>query len=68
MTLFAPLSFLGSIYNFVSLELMMRGRDPHPMPVGTFVRGLVDVLLDGASATAEAARPPSRPARKSRAK
>lgn len=43
--------FLGSIYNFVALELMMRGHDPHPMPVWTFVRGLVDVLLQGAASS-----------------
>lgn len=41
-------TFLGSIYNFVALELMLRGRDPQPMPIWTYVRGLVDVLLVGA--------------------
>ncbi len=55
--------FLGSIYNFVALELMLRGHDPRPMPIRTFVRGLVDVLLDGALP----APPKPRPARKPRA-
>jgi AcrR family transcriptional regulator len=41
-------AFLGSIYNFISLELMMAGAEAHPMPKSTFVRGLVDVLLGGA--------------------
>ena len=45
--------FLGSIYNFVALELLLRGHDPHPMPVTSFVRGLVDVVLRGAQADTE---------------
>lgn len=48
-------TFLGAIYNFISLELMMVGHDPHPMPKSTFVRGLVDVVLGGASVRASSA-------------
>lgn len=44
-------SFIGSIYSFVSLELMLRAHDPHPMPVSTYVRGLVDQLLYGIAAS-----------------
>ncbi len=59
-------AFLGSIYNFISLELMMAGHEARPMPKSTFVRGLVDVLLDGATAGkgARAAPPPSKRARR----
>ena len=57
--------FLGSIYNFVALELMMGRHDPHPMPISTFVRGLVDLVLRGAgyvpTASRAAATPPTRP-------
>jgi AcrR family transcriptional regulator len=41
-------AFMGAIYNFVALELMLGSHDPHPMPASTFVRGLVDLLLRGA--------------------
>ena len=42
-------TFLGAIYNFVSLELMMAGHEPQPMATPSFVRGLVDVVLGGAA-------------------
>jgi AcrR family transcriptional regulator len=43
-------TFIGSIYSFVALEMMLRGRDPTPMPLWAYVRGLVDVMLHGAAA------------------
>lgn len=59
--------FLGSIYNFVALELMMGRHDPHPMPISTFVRGLVDLVLRGAgyatTAQTRSAAPRSAPPR-----
>jgi AcrR family transcriptional regulator len=62
--------FLGAIYNFISLEMMMAGHDPHPMPKTTFVRGLVDVLLGGAGVRATPApgpgAPPAKPSRRTR--
>ena len=48
-------AFMGALYNFVALEIMLRGRDPHPMPASTFVRGLVDILLRGAAPDARRA-------------
>ncbi len=53
--------FLGSIYNFVALELMLREQDPHPMPVSTYVRGLVDLLLEGALPPGAPPRPLRKP-------
>jgi AcrR family transcriptional regulator len=47
-------TFIGSVYSFVALELMLRGRDPAPMPFWSYVRGLVDILLHGAAAPAPA--------------
>ncbi|MFO0680408.1 MAG: TetR/AcrR family transcriptional regulator [Sandaracinus sp.] len=46
-------TFLGAIFNFVSLEMMMRGREPHPMPLYAYVRGLVDIVLEGVAAPAK---------------
>jgi AcrR family transcriptional regulator len=43
-------TFIGSIYSFVALEMMLRGLDPTPIPLWTYVRGLVDVILVGAAA------------------
>jgi AcrR family transcriptional regulator len=49
-------TFIGSIYSFVALEMMLRGRDPSPMPLWTYVRGLVDILMQGAAVAAPAPR------------
>ena len=49
-------AFIGSIYSFVALELMLRAHDPHPMPVSTYVRGLVDQLLYGVATSTRQAR------------
>lgn len=50
-------TFMGAIYNFVSMEVLFGAHDPLPMPASTFVRGLVDLVLRGIEAPA---RPPAR--------
>lgn len=53
-------TFIGALYNFVSLEFLLRGHERQPMPVATYVRGLVDQLLRGVAAPAAPAAPKSR--------
>ena len=50
-------TFIDSLYSFVALELMLRGHEPTPMPLWTYVRGLVDILLSGAAAPAPTPTP-----------
>ncbi|GAB4196569.1 MAG: TetR/AcrR family transcriptional regulator [Sandaracinaceae bacterium] len=55
--------FMGAVYNFAAMEVMLAAEDPLPMPAETFARGLVDILLRGI----EANSPEARPARRTRA-
>ncbi|MBX7193315.1 MAG: TetR/AcrR family transcriptional regulator [Sandaracinaceae bacterium] len=63
-------SFMGALYNFVAMEVLVGEADPLPMPAETFARGLVDILLrgiDGEHATRPsppAAKPARAPARR----
>jgi AcrR family transcriptional regulator len=69
-------TFMGAVYNFVAMEVIVGQGDPLPMPAETFVRGLVDILLRGVEAPAAAFKTPpatgpvapSRAARAPRAK
>jgi len=69
-------TFMGAVYNFVAMEVIVGQGDPLPMPAETFVRGLVDILLRGVEATPAASKSPpatgpvapSRAARAPRAK
>jgi AcrR family transcriptional regulator len=40
-------AFMGALYNFVAMEVIVGHADPRPMPAEAFVRGLVDILLRG---------------------
>ena len=52
-------TFLGSIYNFASLEIMLAGHDPQPLAGETYVRGLVDILLTGVGEPRRGWTPPT---------
>ena len=49
-------AFMGALYNFVAMEVLVGHADPLPMPAETFVRGLVDILLRGIEAPVPAPR------------
>ena len=56
-------AFMGAVYNFVAMEVIVGQGDPIPMPAETFVRGLVDILLRGVEAPAPSpGAPPKTPA------
>ncbi len=44
--------FLGSIQNFVFFELLQKAQNRAPMPADIFLRGLVQLLWEGAQPTA----------------
>jgi AcrR family transcriptional regulator len=43
--------FLGSIQSFVFFELLMRLQDQMPMPVETYLRGVINLIWTGAAPT-----------------
>jgi AcrR family transcriptional regulator len=47
--------FLGSLQNYVFFEVLLRARDMLPLPALTYVRGVVDLLWNGAAPVAAAA-------------
>jgi AcrR family transcriptional regulator len=49
--------FLGSLANYVLFEILFRAQEELPLPPGTFVRSLVEILLGGL-APATPAKPP----------
>jgi len=49
--------FLGSLQNYVFFEVLLRARDMMPLPALTYVRGVVDLLWNGAAPEAAAERP-----------
>jgi AcrR family transcriptional regulator len=51
-------TFMGAVYNFAAMEVIVGSRDPLPMPAETYARGLVDILLRGIEAD-PAGTPPS---------
>lgn len=53
-------AFMGAVYNFAAMEVMLAADDPLPMPAETFARGLVDILLRGIEADAPGPRTPRR--------
>jgi len=58
-------TFMGAIYNFVAMEVLVGDDDPLPMPAETFARGFVDILLHGIEGGAASPRPiRSRPIRR----
>ncbi len=58
-------TFMGAIYNFVAMEVLVGDDEPLPMPAETFARGLVDILLRGIEGPpAPPASPRSRSARR----
>jgi AcrR family transcriptional regulator len=66
-------TFMGAIYNFAAMEVLVGEGDPIPMPAETFVRGLVDILLRGVEGAPTPTHrmpitphTPARPARTSR--
>ncbi len=56
---------LGSVQNYAFFELLLKAHDRTPMPADVYLRGLVDVLWDGA-APSVAAVPPARRTAKAR--
>jgi len=53
-------TFMGAIYNFAAMEVIVGLDDPLPMPAETYARGLVDILLRGIEADAAAPAPRAR--------
>jgi len=47
--------FLGSLQNYVFFEVLLRARDMMPLPALTYVRGVVDLLWNGAAPAVAAA-------------
>jgi len=44
-------AFVGSLQNYAFLEILFKVNDELPLPVETFVRGLVNLLWIGAAPT-----------------
>lgn len=63
-------TFIGTVFNFVWLDLMACGRDPTPLSEAAFVAGIVDLLLTGAGPPAprtdETAGPQSRASKRAK--
>ena len=53
-------AFMGAIYNFAAMEVIIGEGDPLPMPAETFARGLVDILLRGVEASPTPTHPKPR--------
>ncbi len=47
--------FLGSLQNYVFFEVLLRAQDMMPLPALTYVRGVVDLLWNGAAPVAPVA-------------
>jgi AcrR family transcriptional regulator len=54
--------FLGGVQQYVFFELVIKAQHALPLPLPTFLRGMVAVLLDGASPQPAADAPTRRPA------
>lgn len=53
-------TFFGGVQHYVMSEFLERTADPLPLAAGTFLRGMIDILLEGAAArrsTRRRARP-----------